>query len=87
MSPNITLLELSNILNDFRSKPNAEVVFHLFQLVAFTAMALLIMRLKLFWTPHLCLISCLLASQQVRTSTIVLPKSLFLSNFDGLYLA
>ncbi|XP_053374702.1 probable C-mannosyltransferase DPY19L1 [Mercenaria mercenaria] len=48
-----------------RSKPNAEIVYHLFQLIAFTLMAVIIMRLKLFWTPHLCLMTSLLASRQI----------------------
>ncbi|OWF50081.1 probable C-mannosyltransferase DPY19L1 [Mizuhopecten yessoensis] len=48
-----------------RGKPHAELVYHLFQLLAFTAMAVLIMRLKLFWTPHMCLMTSLLASRQL----------------------
>ncbi|XP_064614420.1 protein C-mannosyl-transferase DPY19L1-like [Liolophura sinensis] len=47
------------------SRQYAEVVYHLLMTVAFTAMALIIMRLKLFWTPQLTLITSLLASPQV----------------------
>jgi len=43
-----------------------QLVYHFFQLLAFTMMAVIIMRLKLFWTPHLCLVTSLLASRQVN---------------------
>lgn len=52
-------------LVQFRHKENAEILYHVFQLTSFTAMAVIIMRLKLFWTPHLCLVSSLLASRQL----------------------
>ncbi|KAI8792670.1 C-mannosyltransferase DPY19L1 [Biomphalaria glabrata] len=48
-----------------KEKEDAELVYHSLQLLAFTAMALLIMRLKLFWTPHLCLYTSLLASKHI----------------------
>ncbi|XP_067649500.1 protein C-mannosyl-transferase DPY19L1-like [Haliotis asinina] len=47
-----------------RNRPDAELVYHLFQQVAFATMAIMIMRLKLFWTPHLCLLTSLLASRK-----------------------
>ncbi|XP_033639187.1 probable C-mannosyltransferase DPY19L1 [Asterias rubens] len=51
--------------DDTQGKPHGELVYHLFQMMAFLAMALIIMRLKLFLTPHLCLVSSLLASRQI----------------------
>ncbi|CAH1788144.1 unnamed protein product [Owenia fusiformis] len=49
----------------YRSKPHAELLYNVFQLIGYTAMAIMIMRLKLFWTPQLCLIASLLASRQL----------------------
>ncbi|XP_062517934.1 probable C-mannosyltransferase DPY19L1 [Corticium candelabrum] len=47
------------------TKPMAVLLYHAFQLVAFAVIAVLIMRLKLFLTPHICLMTALLASKEV----------------------
>ncbi|KAL6031881.1 hypothetical protein STEG23_025554 [Scotinomys teguina] len=44
---------------------NGELIFHTLQLLAFTALAILIMRLKLFLTPHMCLMASLICSRQL----------------------
>ncbi|XP_072317006.1 dpy-19-like 1, like [Eucyclogobius newberryi] len=43
----------------------AELMFHSLQLLAFSVLALLIMRLKLFLTPHMCIMASLLCSKQL----------------------
>ncbi|KAM4600496.1 dpy-19-like 1, like [Polymixia lowei] len=42
-----------------------ELVYHSLQLVAFALLAVLIMRLKLFLTPHMCIMACLICSKQM----------------------
>ncbi|KAE8289352.1 putative C-mannosyltransferase DPY19L1 [Larimichthys crocea] len=44
---------------------NGELVYHSLQLVAFTVLAVLIMRLKLFLTPHMCIMASLICSKQL----------------------
>lgn len=43
-----------------------QLVFHALQLLAYSVLAILIMRLKLFLTPHLCIMASLVCSKQVR---------------------
>jgi len=52
-------------LEAHRTKPGADHVYTVLQTVAFTCMALLIMRLKLFMTPMMCICSALLANRKV----------------------
>ncbi|KAM6156441.1 LOW QUALITY PROTEIN: putative C-mannosyltransferase DPY19L2 [Erethizon dorsatum] len=42
---------------------HGELVFHTLQLLAFAALAILILRLKLFLTPHMCVMASLICSQ------------------------
>lgn len=42
-----------------------ELVYHSLQLVAFAVLAILIMRLKLFLTPHMCIMASLICSKQL----------------------
>ena len=46
-----------------RSKPLAGVVYTCIQSVAFTILAIMIMRMKLFMTPQLCIVAGLIASK------------------------
>ncbi|XP_034030235.1 dpy-19-like 1, like [Thalassophryne amazonica] len=42
-----------------------ELVYHSLQLMAFAVLAILIMRLKLFLTPHMCIMASLICSKQL----------------------
>ncbi|XP_053571750.1 probable C-mannosyltransferase DPY19L1 [Bombina bombina] len=44
---------------------NGELVYHALQLVAYAVLAILIMRLKLFLTPHMCIMASLICSKQL----------------------
>ncbi|XP_062985768.1 protein C-mannosyl-transferase DPY19L1 [Elgaria multicarinata webbii] len=44
---------------------HGEIVYHALQLIFFIVLAILIMRLKLFLTPHMCIMACLICSKQL----------------------
>uniref|UniRef100_A0A8C4W8L6 Dpy-19 like C-mannosyltransferase 1 n=1 Tax=Gopherus evgoodei TaxID=1825980 RepID=A0A8C4W8L6_9SAUR len=44
---------------------HGELVYHALQLLAYTVLGILIMRLKLFLTPHLCIMASLVCSKQL----------------------
>ena len=46
-----------------------QILYNCLQMVLFAFIAFIIMRLKLFWTPHLCIVAALLASRAVSEST------------------
>ncbi|XP_069469344.1 protein C-mannosyl-transferase DPY19L1 isoform X2 [Ambystoma mexicanum] len=53
------LEERSELAND------CELVFHALQLIAYAGLAIFIMRLKLFLTPHMCLMASLICSRKM----------------------
>uniref|UniRef100_A0A2K6GKU9 Dpy-19 like C-mannosyltransferase 1 n=1 Tax=Propithecus coquereli TaxID=379532 RepID=A0A2K6GKU9_PROCO len=44
---------------------HGELVYHALQLLAYTVLGILIMRLKLFLTPHMCVMASLICSRQL----------------------
>lgn len=53
-----------------------QVVYHVIQCVCFGIMAGLIMRLKLFFTPHLCIVAAILANTKVSAPFVLTTKLL-----------
>lgn len=60
--------ETEDYMEEVNLKPYAEHFYHLLQALAFVAMAIIIMRLKLFGTPSLCVMASLLASRKLFAS-------------------
>ena len=62
---------------EHRSKPGAEILYNVLQMLAFTFMAVMIMRLKLFMTPMMCICASLLANKLVCLLYLV-----YINNYD-----
>uniref|UniRef100_A0A2K5Y9E6 Dpy-19 like 2 n=1 Tax=Mandrillus leucophaeus TaxID=9568 RepID=A0A2K5Y9E6_MANLE len=66
-APEFDVMEKAIFLFYSRKKllEHGELTFHTLQLLVFTALAILIMRLKLFLTPHVCVMASLICSRQL----------------------
>uniref|UniRef100_A0A6J0TCD5 Protein C-mannosyl-transferase DPY19L1 n=1 Tax=Pogona vitticeps TaxID=103695 RepID=A0A6J0TCD5_9SAUR len=70
---------------------HGEIVYHALQLMFFTVLAFLIMRLKLFLTPHMCIMASLICSKQlfgwvfhkIQPATFVIAV-LAMMSFEGI---
>uniref|UniRef100_A0A3Q2UG00 Dpy-19-like 1, like (H. sapiens) n=1 Tax=Fundulus heteroclitus TaxID=8078 RepID=A0A3Q2UG00_FUNHE len=61
----VVALVAARVILVFLKFPKQKLVYHSLQLVAFTVLAILIMRLKLFLTPHMCIMASLVCSRQL----------------------
>ena len=57
-----------------RSKPLAGVLYTCIQSVAFTVLAIMIMRMKLFMTPQLCIVAGIGSNIKSKTENRILQK-------------
>ena len=57
-----------------RSKPLAGVLYTCIQSVAFTVLAIMIMRMKLFMTPQLCIVAGIGSNIKGKTENRILQK-------------
>lgn len=51
------------ILSESKTNEDAIVIYNVLQMIAYGIMAALIMRLKLFWTPYLCVVASFVATK------------------------
>ena len=56
---------------DWTPAVDPAVFYNLIQMCVYAVMAIMIMRLKLFWSPQLCIVSGLIASEKVKMSHFI----------------
>uniref|UniRef100_A0A674DYS4 Dpy-19-like 1, like (H. sapiens) n=1 Tax=Salmo trutta TaxID=8032 RepID=A0A674DYS4_SALTR len=56
---------IQDVVRFLREGEKYSLVYHSLQLIAFAVLAMLIMRLKLFLTPHMCIMASLICSKQL----------------------
>ncbi|XP_042331009.1 probable C-mannosyltransferase DPY19L1 [Sceloporus undulatus] len=59
------ILHCKNVAGRQRDPNHGEMAYHAIQLIFFASLAILIMRLKLFLTPHMCIMASLICSKQL----------------------
>ncbi|XP_042329167.1 probable C-mannosyltransferase DPY19L1 [Sceloporus undulatus] len=59
------ILHCRNVAGRQRDLKHGEMAYHAIQLIFFASLAILIMRLKLFLTPHMCIMASLICSKQL----------------------
>uniref|UniRef100_A0A674J494 Dpy-19 like C-mannosyltransferase 1 n=1 Tax=Terrapene triunguis TaxID=2587831 RepID=A0A674J494_9SAUR len=61
----IIIMKVSDSFSELTISSFGGLVYHALQLLAYTVLGILIMRLKLFLTPHLCVMASLVCSKQL----------------------
>lgn len=64
------------ICNESITSQDTLILYNMFQLISFSIISFLIMRLKLFWTPHLCIFASFIANSNSDYNLIEFLSSL-----------